>query len=204
MGLVTGDIVGPQPVQRTAGSLQGQHQALAQGVFCDTVLIHGIAGGILVNAALPVAHLMHGSHHGQGGQTALHHVVQKRHMGGKVLHVGIRIVTEPVPPRQMDADIRAAKTAVNVLLRTEQRVIAKFRTLVHTLECKIRRDHRISLIQRLFHNMAANIAGRTGHKNGFHRCSSRFGMSSYRFCKCSSNSSRASACFPVAPRSPRG
>ena len=49
---------------------------------------------------------------------------------------------------------------------------------VDTLEVKIRRNDAVAAVQRIFYDMAANVARCTGNKNRFHNCSSLTGSRS--------------------------
>ena len=87
-------------------------------------------------------------------------------------------MAEAVTPGQMDADVRAAQLAVQVGVTAEQRHIAELGALVDALEVKIRRNDAVAAVQRIFYDMAANVARCTGNKNRFHNCSSLTGSRS--------------------------
>ena len=121
---------------------------------------------------------MHRAHDAQVLQAAVDQRVQKRHMAGQILHVGGGIMAEAVAPSQMDADVRAAQLAVQVGVTAKQRHIAELGALVDALEVKIRRNDAVAAVQRIFYDMAANVARCTGNKNRFHNCSSLTGSRS--------------------------
>ena len=78
------------------------------------------------------------------------------------------VVAEAVAPGQVDTDIGRTERLIDVLVAAEQRNVAEFGALVHALEGEIRGDDPVAHIQRGLDDMAADVPGGAGHKDGFH------------------------------------
>ena len=170
--LITGNVVGAQPMEFARTVRHGQHQTLPQGIFRNAILALRLTGRAFVDGTFPIAHFMHGSHHAQCLQSAFHQVIQKDHMGRQIPHMGRGIVPEPVLPGKMNTYIRAAHLAVDIPVPAENGNIAEFHPVIQPLEREVRGDNPVPAIQRIFYYVPPDITGCTRHQNRFHGNSS--------------------------------
>ena len=101
---------------------------------------------------------MHRAHDAQVLQAAVDQRVQKRHMAGQILHVGGGIMAEASRQARWMQTSGLPRLAVQVGVTAEQRHIAELGALVDALEVKIRRNDAVAAVQRIFYDMAANVA----------------------------------------------
>ena len=170
--VVSYNIIGTEPLQLGA-VLGGQKLAgLPQGVFGNAVHALGIAGGVLGDGTLMIPHLVHGSHHGQLLQPALHHLAQKAHMGGNVLHVGGGVVHKAIAPGHVQAYIRAAQVLEHLRVVLEQIQMAELRPGINVLLPHVHGRYLRAAIQQALHGGLTDITGCAGNKHLFcHRFS---------------------------------
>ena len=148
-----------------------QRRDLSQRVLGDAVQRGGVARGVFVDGAFPVADLVHGTHDGQVGAAALEEVLDEAVVGGQVLDVGRRVVHEAVTPREVQDRVRASELVVNVSVAAENLGVDATRTLVDTVEAEVDDTDVEAALQQGMNNVAANVATGSGNEDSLHHVS---------------------------------
>ena len=144
---------------------------LPQSVLGDAIQGGGVARGVFVDGAFPVADLVHGTHDGQVGASTLEEVLDEVVVGGQVLDVGRRVVHEAVAPREVQDHVRASELVVNISVSAENLGVDAARTLVDTVEAEVDDTDVEAALQQGVNNVAANVATGSGNEDSLHHVS---------------------------------
>ena len=171
MRVIADDVVAAQPLHGRTVLGGQQRRDLSQRVLGDAVQRGGIARGVFVNGALPVADLVHGTHDGDVGAATLEEILNEVVMGGQVLDVGRRVVHEAVTPREVQDHVRASELVVDVSVAAENLGVDAARTLVDTVEAEVDDADVEAALQQGVNNVAANVATGSGNEDSLHHVS---------------------------------